>query len=80
MRKMLDKETCQENLWELWKTSDINLVHLFFPHISSNGDLETMSSQHLWYLKYIIFQSAKLAFSDWNNLTEFPWDRGKNIL
>lgn len=80
MRKFLDKETCQENLWELWKTSDINLVHLFFPHISSNGDLETMSSQHLWNLKCIIFQSAKLAFSDWNNLTVFPWDRGKNIL
>lgn len=30
---MLEKETWQENIWELWKTSDINLVHLFSPQL-----------------------------------------------
>jgi len=57
-RNLLERETCQENPQALWKTSDINLVHLFFPYISSNEGLETMSSQHPWYLKCIIFHSA----------------------
>lgn len=33
MKNLLEKETCWENIWELWKTSDINLVHLFSPQL-----------------------------------------------
>lgn len=61
MSNLLEKEICQENLWELWKASDINLVQLFFPHISSNGDLEKMNSQAPLVFEEYNF-SASLAY------------------